>query len=796
MNDNVKTYHITLNPNQDKGAIMSLVPMAVRKRLPQRTKEFTAELTKEQLQTLEDTGAIQSIHDVQEFEDGISIEEQAILSKPVGYIRRQQTGWPGRSSEYSLPSRAEDDIAAGYYNYNTSNDMPPLGNWGLLRHTSPTRGNSEFSSTVNQGATGTYTAPQFYNVDTDSYTTLDGEGVDLILNIESILPTTDPEFMTDGVTRIEQFQWNSLPLRYTPNDPDGNTAGDLILDDFGQQQLNDEVETIQYVDVEEYSSGYFRPSEDIDEASDRIRVGSDISLFSAGDRVSVMIHPDDEHLMESRATIINGLLVTANHTEKEYLIFRVRTADQEIELREIDQTTGNKDLTLSTSETILARIPDVRFRLVSFIGDRVTLAETITNEYGVGSHGEGVAYCACSNTYGAGTGAKMYIWPRNQTGSWDGLKDNGWDSFRLFHQNKVANGNTRPTLVVDSIGSFNAGSRALHTGLYFRDELYTSVAPGGAPEFSIRGYHMMNEDRRVTGTEYGHSDTVLAFGALKVGPTYPRPLPYDIPISDFDRYLFEYNLSQDWEVSSYYVIAGAKACQEMMQSGVHHVSAAGNSLNTVAIKGDPDYNNGVFTRQGSNENVLGDFWPYNRNGTLSPSGSILTAALSPFYYQNSFDGKEVLSDFSTRGSGVDTACSGEGIFVDMRVHGRYNLAGTSFASPTLAGFLVLVLQQYPTTTPNQLRRFVRNHAVATDKCYDSGIQPVEGSKFGDPAYFNDTFGNRGYSGNIFYLDTNANNWTDPTSLSSAEVTYRPAYQDNRIDFTIDEINSKLDTVIG
>ena len=795
MNDDVKMYHITLNPNQDKGAIMSLVPMAVRKRLPQRTKEFTAELTKEQLQTLEDTGAIQSIDDVQEFEAGVSVEEQAILSKPVGYIRRQQTGWPPRSTAYSAPSRATDDISAGYYNYNTSDDMPPLGNWGLLRHTSPTRGNSEFSSTVNQGATGTYTAPQFYNADTDSYTTLDGEGVDLILNIEGIIPTTDPEFMTDGVTRIEQFQWNSLPLRYPPNDPDGNTAGDLILDDFGQQQLNDEVETIQYVDEEEYSSGYFRPSEDIDDVRDRIRVGSDISLFSLGDHVSVMIHPDDEHLMESGAHIINGMLETANSREKEYTVYRLFPDDQEIELREIYDITVGKDLTLYTNETILARIPDARFRLVSFIGERVTLSAD-DNEYGVGSHGEGVTYCACSNTYGAGTGAKMYIWPRNQTGEWGGLRDNGWDSFRLFHQNKVANGNTRPTVVIDSIGANNVSSKSLHTGLYFRDQLYTSVAPGGVPEFNIRGYHMMSESRRATGTEYGHSQKVMAFGAIKVGPTYPRPLAYDIPMSDTDSYLFEEKLSQDWDVSSYYAIGGAKACLEMMQSGVHHVSAAGNGLNTVAIKGDPDYNNGIFTRQGSNENVLGDFWPYNRNGYLSPSGSILTAALSPFYYQNSFDGKEVLSDFSSRGSGVDTACSGEGIFVDMRVHGLYNLAGTSFASPTLAGFLTLVLQQYPTTTPNQLRRFVRDHAVATDKCYDSGVQPVESSKFGDPAYFNDTFGNRGYSGNIFYLDTNANNWTDPTSLSSAEVTYRPAYQDNRIDFTIDEINNKLDTVIG
>ena len=111
MNDNVKQYHITLIPNQDKGAIMSLVSMAVRKRLPQRTKEFTAELTKEQVQMLLDTGAIQSIDDIQELEDSVKIEEQAISSKTINYIRRQQTGWPSRSTEYDKPSEAEDDIA-------------------------------------------------------------------------------------------------------------------------------------------------------------------------------------------------------------------------------------------------------------------------------------------------------------------------------------------------------------------------------------------------------------------------------------------------------------------------------------------------------------------------------------------------------------------------------------------------------------------------------------------------------------------------------------------------------------
>lgn len=800
MNDNVRKYHIRLIPGQDKGAIMSLVPMAVRKRLPQRTKEFTAELTKEQVQMLLDTGAIQSIHDIQELEDSVRMEEQAISSKTVNYIRRQQTGWPSRSTTYSKPSEAEDDIAAGYYNYNTSDDMPPLGNWGLLRHTSPTKSNSEFVSDVNQGTSGTYTAPQFYNVGTDSYTTLDGEGVDLILNIQSVLDLSDPEFMTDGVTRIEQLQWNSLPLRYPPNDPDGNTAGALILDDFGQQQLNSGVQTIQYVDDIEYSTGYFLPTTSMNVTDRTIDIGSDTSLVSVGDTVSLIVHPDDEHLLNPLGTgvdTINGGILAANFNIAPLGTYNIRTVDTATGLITLSDlgTTEAKFLFLApTTPEFANNHPELRFKFVKFNSRVQTPLQSTYSPLGVGDHGEAVAYCACSNTYGAGTGAKIYIWPRNQLGGYFGLYDNGWDSFRLFHQNKVASGNTRPTIVIDSIGVFDYQFKPLQTGIFYRNELYTSVAPDGAPEFSVIGYQMFTTDRRVTGTSYGHCHTPSAFGTIDVGAR--GDTPYALTFSDSDKAEFMSVLNADWSASNVYVPGGAKACQEMMQSGVHHVSAAGNSSHHVAIKGDPDYNNGVFLRQDSNENVLGDFVPYNRGGFASPSGTILTASLSPFYYQHSFDNKELLSDFSTRGSGVDTACSGESIFIKMKINGFQNLSGTSFASPTLAGFLTMVLQQYPTTTPNQLRRFVRDHAVATDKCYDSGIQPIESSKFGDSAYFSDTFGNRGYSGNIFYLDTNANNWTDPTSLSSAEVTYTPTYQDNQIDFTVDQINSKLDTVIG
>ena len=106
----------------------------------------------------------------------------------------------------------------------------------------------------------------------------------------------------------------------------------------------------------------------------------------------------------------------------------------------------------------------------------------------------------------------------------------------------------------------------------------------------------------------------------------------------------------------------------------------------------------------------------------------------------------------------------------------------------------LVLQVYPSTTPRQLRRFFRFHAVGTDRVYESGTQPLVGSNFGDAPFFNDISGTRGYGGHIAYLDTNANNWTDPRTLSDGPILSSLSTFDNRLDFTIDEINSKLTQV--
>ena len=786
-----KKYHITIKPQETKEQIINLVPMAVCESLPQRTKEFTANLTQEQVDMLWETDSIKRMVDLDDEAESNMDEEQAITSKTVGYIRRQKMGSPSRSSAYgnAASNEAISDIAAGLYNYGTDNNQPPLGNWGLLRHTSPTKNSAQFIGTMNQGSSGTYTAPQFYNVGSETYTTLDGEGVDIILNIESIVDVDDPEFMTDGVTRIQEFQWNSLPLRYPPNDPDGNTAGDLILDAQNQQQLNTSVNTIIYRDVLNRVTPYITTA-NINYDTDVVTIPG--HGLQPGDVLSIEIHPDDRATVGDRS-IIDGLIqVRAGVT------YTVRTVNGDgVTFEPYGADDNYNFVDLSSAPDLYPQ--NIRVRWKNYTS-RVQTLESNTYPFGVDDHAEGVAYCACSNTYGAGTGARIYIWPRNQTGSWSGLKQNGWDSFRLFHQNKVANGNTRPTLVIDSIGARrakNLSKSQICTGAVYRNEVYTSLAPSGTPEVFIRGYNMQDGDNDATGPAYGSSHILTVFGKISIGPTESRgENGYALPISDTDKSNFFQILNNGWSESTSYESQGAKACIEMMQSGVHHVSSAGNYNNAVAQYGDPDYNNGTFENQGNNENVLGDFRPYNRANYFNPDGTISIAALSPFYYQNAFNSKEVLCDFSTRGSGVDTAACGEQIFVSLLHNGNRNLAGTSFSSPTVAGFLTLVLQQYPTTTPVQLRRFVRDHAVATDKCYDSGVLPIQGSKFGDPAYFNDVFGNRGFSGNIFYLDTNANNWTNPTTLSNDPIVHSVQYQDNQIDFTIDQINSKLDTVEG
>lgn len=757
-----KEYHITVNSANNKLPVIATVDSLVVRELKMYPKSFVVKCNEDELATLENNELVVAIEPMDITDESVS-EEQSYSPREVRYIRRQKLGVPTMGTLYD-----DDDLDTtdrDQYNYNNlgpTEFAPPLGNWGLLRHTSAT---ANLARDI--GATGTYTAPSYNG------TSLDGTGVDLILNIASVVHPDDPEFKDDGVSRVQQFQWNSLPLRYAEDGVD-HSAGDLVLDSEGNTQLND-VNTVYWNeggDETTLAVGAF----DFD--ANTLLVGPAIVQDLA---INDLVRFKNPEVNGTGSTLFTQGLLTP---DQDYFIESFVDNDK-IRLKSSTTTLTVKNLSQSTALNANASAIMVRNIATVELDD-------------INEHAEAVAYIACSNTYGWATGANIYIWPRDQmaepgdANDFQNVARDAWDSFRLFHQNKIANGNLTPTLVLDSIGSRKlADLRAGNTtAICFRNNVYTEVAPGGAREFHVRGYNQLQGKYAPTGAVYGDTATVQYSGKYLRTPFTSDGFVEPPITQEKEQYLLSEIATEKSDVYNSHI----KPLELMTASGVHHIASAGNYRSTIALPDGIDFNNGTFASYAYNDIDIGKFEPTNRPGYYSFGDTLLVGSLSGNYRNNQFDNKEVMSEFSCRGEAVDTIAAGDSIFVDLYKSGNYALYGTSFSSPQVGGMACLVLQIYPSTTPRQLRRFFRFHAVGTDRVYESGTQPLVGSKFGDAPFFNDTYGTRGYGGHIAYLDTNANNWTDPRTLSDGPILSSLSTFDNRLDFTIDEINSKLTQV--
>ena len=104
-----------------------------------------------------------------------------------------------------------------------------------------------------------------------------------------------------------------------------------------------------------------------------------------------------------------------------------------------------------------------------------------------------------------------------------------------------------------------------------------------------------------------------------------------------------------------------------------------------------------------------------------------------------------------------------------------------------------VLGKYPTTTPAQLRKYFRDHAVGTETLYDSGTRPTPSVNSGDASYYEDALGLRGYSGKIAYLDPAL--VFNPSTISNTSITSTETVStSNKINFTVSQINTKLASI--
>ena len=406
-------------------------------------------------------------------------------------------------------------------------------------------------------------------------------------------------------------------------------------------------------------------------------------------------------------------------------------------------------------------------------------------------HAHQVLACVGSKSIGWAKNAHLYIMPRfngNQLGA-NGSDEIGdtvkmFNTIRDFHNAKKVGGvATRPTVV---IGSYGTAQKNLMNGLVgkvnFRGVDYTSVNGGLAFEQAERMYYSNPPG------QFGIQ------GRPKVGNGGSGSLQ-----------------------------SSAQQCED---AGVIMVWSAGNECAKYDLPGGLDYDNYCqlydFSLANTTEKaLLTTRHYYNRGDFKWSNNSIVVGNLDSDFGFTNTSGKEHISMTTSKGGRVDCFVAGTAISAPQTsglytyqvtglVGGRYvtfndrgNFSGTSFSAPFVAGMVACVLQKYPTTTPYQMRRYFRETLASSQTLYDPTTTPSKGTgDYGDHEYFYDNYSLLGAPNIITYLPKTIPQ--NPTTLFPAtglitaqnDVSNRnsPHPVNRKLNFTIDQINSKLTSV--
>ena len=160
----MQNYYINIVLGTNQEDLYSLVSTVVNE-YPDYPGFFLAECTDEQALELRNNPQVRFIENLAELAEA----EEEDATKPVNQV--------GRSSMPTSPAAVKG-----------------TGNWGLIRHTND----------INPYALEDTLYDKTYNYN------YDGTGVDFVANLAGMVDVDLEEYKTNGVSRIQQFQWNTL----------------------------------------------------------------------------------------------------------------------------------------------------------------------------------------------------------------------------------------------------------------------------------------------------------------------------------------------------------------------------------------------------------------------------------------------------------------------------------------------------------------------------------------------------------------------------------------------------------
>jgi subtilisin family serine protease len=324
-------------------------------------------------------------------------------------------------------------------------------------------------------------------------------------------------------------------------------------------------------------------------------------------------------------------------------------------------------------------------------------------------HGTSVASVVAGKTMGWAKNAKIYVMNILGTAGTTIGSATGFDLINKFHVQKPIDpvlGTKRPTVVNGSWGAtgyvMNSGSpynpysgHTIYTGYQIWGGSYRSTAWSG---------YVIHPEYALDGTQAG---------------TYTNS-------SGNNSILYQING---------YSTTDDTALASMIANGVHYIKSAGNDHTKQDISTGVDYNNYVSiisSINASGQPVLSNIY-YNRPCSPWANGCISVGASNTSVYSSTLDQRGTFSSYGTAvdlyAPGVGIVCAGVasnvygGAYAGNSSYWQINESGTSFSAPEVAGVLSLFLQQNPSATVANAKKWVtaNNQGCIRGVLYDDSL---------------------------------------------------------------------------